>query len=89
MDTVLIIILEVLIRMAQILSWLVVINAIMSFFLPPFNTIRQTFDRFLEPLISPIRQRVPPAGMFDFSPLILWFILQILIQVMRGIQVSI
>ncbi len=66
---------------ANILEVLVVVDAVVSFFLSPLHPFRQTLDRFVDPLLAPIRRVVPPLGMFDLSPIILIF----LIEVVRGV----
>jgi YggT family protein len=69
----------------QILSLLVIVHVILSFFMSPYHLIRQTVDRLVEPLLAPIRQILPQTGVFDFSPLVLL----ILIQLIAGILISI
>lgn len=76
----------VLIQVAeQILSLLVIVHVILSFFMSPYHLIRQTVDRLVGPLLAPIRQILPQTGMFDFSPLVLL----ILIQLIAGVLISI
>ena len=62
----------------RLLELLVIIQAVLSFFMSPFNPIRQTIDRVVEPMLRPIRRVLPPMGMFDFSPLVLLILLYIL-----------
>jgi YggT family protein len=69
----------------QILSLLVIVHVILSFFMSQYHLIRQTVDRLVEPLLAPIRQILPQTGVFDFSPLVLL----ILIQLIAGILISI
>jgi YggT family protein len=69
----------------QILSLLVIMHVILSFFISPYHLIRQTVDRLVEPLLAPIRQILPQTGVFDFSPLVLL----IMIQLIAGILISI
>ncbi len=66
---------------AQILSLLVIISAVLSFFMSPFHPVRIFVDRIVNPLLAPIRRIVPLAGSIDFGPLILL----ILIQVVSGL----
>ncbi len=60
---------------------LLIIQIVLSYFVSPFHPIRQTLDRVVEPLLNPVRRVIPPLGMFDFSPLILI----ILVQLVGGI----
>lgn len=61
----------------QIYTIIVIIHVVLSYFLPVYHPVREFIDRLVEPLLSPIRRTVPPVGMFDLSPLILIFALQI------------
>ncbi len=57
---------------------LVVVHVILSYFLPPYHALRQALNRLVEPMLTPIRRVVRPAGMIDFSPLILLLLVQLL-----------
>jgi YggT family protein len=63
---------------ARILIFIVIVQAILSFFMSPFHPIRRTLDRIVDPLLSPIRRIVPPLGNIDFSPLVLVILVQVL-----------
>lgn len=63
---------------ADLLVLLLIVNAVMSFFVSPYHPVRQALDRLLDPLLAPIRRIVPPVGMFDFSPLVLIILVQVL-----------
>lgn len=62
----------------QIISLVVLVDVAISFFLSPYHPFRATLDRFVEPLLNPIRKIIPPVQMFDFSPVILLIILQVM-----------
>jgi YggT family protein len=62
----------------ELITLIVVLDAILSFFLSPFHPIRSTLDRIVLPFLTPIRKVVPPIQNIDLSPLILLVILQIL-----------
>jgi len=69
----------VLIRVAaNVFSILIIGKVLLSYFMSPYHPIRQTIDRIVEPLLAPIRNRMPMIGMFDFSPLVLLILIQIL-----------
>jgi YggT family protein len=61
----------------RILTIVVVVDVIMSYFLPPYNNVRIFLDRIVNPMLAPIRRIVPPVQMIDFSPIILLVILQV------------
>jgi YggT family protein len=48
------------------------------------NPIIQFLFDVTEPVLRPIRNMLPPGGMFDFSPLIVFLIIQVLTTVLRG-----
>ena len=64
--------------LAQFLVLLVIVKIILSYFMDPYHPVRRTIDNLIEPLLAPIRRVVPLVGMFDFSPLILIILVQIL-----------
>jgi YggT family protein len=71
--------LVVLVRIAaNVFSLLVIAKVLLSYFMSPYHPIRQTIDQLVEPLLAPIRNRMPMVGMFDFSPIVLLIIIQIL-----------
>ncbi|NOY99878.1 MAG: YggT family protein [Chloroflexi bacterium] len=63
---------------AQLLVLLVIVSAVLSYFMSPYHSVRRMVDQIVEPLLRPIRQVVPLVGMFDFSPLILIILIQVL-----------
>lgn len=70
---------------AQILILLIFISVILSFFMSPYHPVRQVVDRIIDPLLAPIRRVVPAVGMFDFSPLILMILLELVDRVLTSI----
>ena len=77
---------SILVRLINILSQflvlLVIVKVILSYFMDPYHTVRQTIDNLVEPLLAPIRRVIPSIGMFDFSPLILIILIQVLSSVL-------
>ena len=59
----------------NVLTWLVIINAILSYFLSPYHPVKMMLSRIVEPMLAPIRRLMPQTGMMDFSPLILIILL--------------
>ncbi len=72
----------------QILSLLIIVHVILSYFMSPYHPIREMVDRLIEPLLSPIRRLIPKTGMFDFSPLILLIGIQVIAQIIISILIS-
>ena len=71
--------------LAQLLILLIFVSVILSFFMAPYHPVRQVIDRIIDPLLAPIRRVVPLVGMFDFSPLILMLLIQVLDWVLTSI----
>jgi len=71
--------LMVLVRIAaNVFSLMVIAKVLLSYFMSPYHPVRQTIDQLVEPLLSPIRNRMPMIGMFDFSPIVLLLAIQVL-----------
>jgi YggT family protein len=64
-------------RLVMLLSLLIIVQVLVSYFVSPYHPARMTLDRLVNPLLAPIRKVLPQAGPFDFSPLVLLLIIQI------------
>ena len=62
----------------QLLSIVIIADVFLSFFLPPNNQIRYALDRLVQPMLHPIQRFVPPVGNFDFSPVVLLILIEII-----------
>jgi YggT family protein len=62
----------------NILILIIFLDIILSYFLSPFHKIRQILDKIVHPMLTPIRKIIPPIANFDFSPLILIVIIEII-----------
>lgn len=69
----------------QTLIWIVIADALISFFLPPDHPVRETLDRIVAPFLNPIRNLIPSAGGLDFSPLILILALEFFSRIVTAI----
>ncbi|HNR47330.1 MAG TPA: YggT family protein [Anaerolineaceae bacterium] len=74
----------------DLLTFLVFVTVILSYFLAPYHPIRSFLDRIINPLLAPIRRIVRPIQGLDFSPVILLLLLQllqyILVQILSAIR---
>jgi len=70
---------DFLIRLIEILfnifALLLILNILFSYMLDFYNPVRQMLERIIGPLLNPIRRNVPPLGMFDLSPVILYLLM--------------
>ena len=73
---------------AQILVVLVIVSAILSFFMDPYHPIRRGVDNIVQPMLEPIRRVVPNVGMFDFSPLVLIILIQLVSNLLIALLTS-
>ena len=64
--------------LSQFIVLLVIVKIILSYFMDPYHPVRRSLDNLVEPMLAPIRRVVPLIGMFDFSPLVLIILVQIL-----------
>lgn len=71
--------------LAQVFSLLIIADAVLSFILSPYHPIREAMGRILNPLYAPIRKILPAAGGFDFSPIVLLLLIQVLEYVLKGL----
>lgn len=69
----------------QTLILLILLKVILSYFMDPFHPFRQSVDRLVDPLLRPIRQVIPTIGGFDFSPIILLILVEVIATIVRKI----
>ncbi len=69
----------------QLIVLIVIVDVILGYFLSPYHPLKMTLDRFVEPLLAPVRRIVPLIGMFDFSPLVLIILVQLIATVLINI----
>lgn len=72
----------------RLVMLVVIVQAVLSYFMSPFDPIRQRIDRLVNPLLAPIRRVVPPVGMIDFSPVILIILLQLVNTILTRLLLS-
>ena len=70
---------------SEILVLLVILSAILSYFMDPYHPLRRGVGAIVEPLLAPIRRVVPPFGMIDISPLILIVLIQLVSRLVIGL----
>lgn len=69
----------------NVLSLLIIVHVILSFFMDPYHPVREAVDRIVNPLLAPIRRFVPPIGGLDFSSLILLILIRVIESVLLSI----
>jgi YggT family protein len=63
---------------SQVITFIVLVHVILSYFMNPYHPVRVAIDRLVLPLLNPIRRVVPLIGMFDISPIILIILVQLI-----------
>jgi len=71
------IILSIINTIISLLVFLIFIYSLLGYFLSPYHPIRRILGQVIEPLLNPIRRRIPPINGLDLSPLILIIILYV------------
>lgn len=85
------------IYLMQILIWIIIIQAVLSW-LVAFNVVNLSnrfvnsvvyaLDRFLEPMLRPIRNLLPDFGGLDFSPMVLILAIILLQRLLEGFRMD-
>ena len=55
--------------------------------LDPYNPIVQFLIQVTEPVLEPARRLIPPIGMMDISPIVVFFAIQILARILQDMAV--
>ena len=80
---------NLIINLIQDIAWLfsvlIIVDIILSYFMSPYQPVRMTIDRIVQPLLTPIRRIVPPLGMIDLSPMVLLILVQVIESLLIGI----
>ena len=70
----------------KLISIVLILDALISFApIAPWHPVRRTLDQLAEPFVRPIRNILPPVGMFDFSVMVALIVVQILGQLIIGL----
>ena len=69
----------------QTIFILVLLKVILSYFMDPYHPFRQSIDRLIDPLLKPIRQIIPTVGRFDFSPIILIILVEVIAMIIKNL----
>ena len=69
----------------RILTLVVITDVVLTYFMDPLHPVRKTLDRVVEPMLAPIRKRMPSTGSIDFSPVVFVLGLLLLNQLLQAI----
>lgn len=68
----------------QLLFWILIIRALLSWFSQGHNPMEMMLQQLTEPLLAPIRRILPPLGGLDLSVLVLIIIVQF-VRILIGV----
>jgi YggT family protein len=68
-----------------VITLLVILKVLLSYFVAPYQPVRLFIDRIVDPILRPIQRIIPPIGGLDLSPLILLVIVQILGRIILSV----
>ncbi len=75
--------------LANLFTIIVFISVILTWIMPPDNPIRMALDSIVDPFLDPIRRFMPAVGMFDFSPMILMVLIEVVAQILKILVLSV
>ncbi len=68
-------IIEFVLVFLQVTRFVLLIGTLLPLILPADNNLRIGITRIMDPLLRPFRKIIKPISGFDFSPLVLYFLL--------------
>lgn len=77
---------EVISLIVFLLTLLILVKVILSYFVPPYHPVREAIDRVVEPMLAPIRRIMPNTGGLDFSPMVLILVIQLVGRLILGLM---
>lgn len=81
---------ELIFMITQIITLLIFARVIMSWMISfgrmnPYSPLAKTIYDLTEPMLAPVRNLLPPASGFDFSPIIVLIGVQVIGQLLIGL----
>lgn len=73
--------------LSDLITLLIIVYVILSYFMSPFHPVRKFVDNLVEPILAPIRRVLPQTGMLDFSPLVLLLIVWLLTRLITSLLI--
>jgi YggT family protein len=81
------VIIQILLLLLRIFELALLARIILSWFpnVDRNNPIIQFLFDVTEPVLRPVRNALPSSGMFDFSPLVVFVIIQVLVMILPSV----
>ena len=64
--------------LCYVLTIIILLRVIVSWYTSPTNTLFRFFDRITNPILAPLRRIIPRVGPLDFSPLVAVVLIQLI-----------
>ncbi|MCK4976040.1 MAG: YggT family protein [Anaerolineales bacterium] len=71
--------------LSNLITLLIIVYVVLSYFMSPFHPVRRFINNLVEPLLTPIRRVLPQTGMLDFSPMVLLILVWLLSRLLTSI----
>ncbi len=83
---------ELLRMVFEIYTLILIVRVLITWVNPdPFNPVVQFLSRVTDPVLDPLRRRIPPMGPIDISPIVALLLLRVLqlflVQTLRDLSV--
>lgn len=73
-------------NLLEVISWIIIITILLSWFTQGMrHPILDFLNEFTNIFLEPFRKVVPPIGMFDISPIVCIFTIQLIIELIKYI----
>jgi YggT family protein len=81
------VIIQILLLLLRIFELALLARIILSWFpnVDRSNPVIQFLFDVTEPVLRPVRNALPPSGMFDFSPLVVFVVIQVLVMILPSV----
>ncbi len=80
-------IIQILLLLLRLFELALLARIILSWFpnMDRNNPIIQFLFDITEPVLRPVRNLLPPSGMFDFSPLVVFLVIQVIMMILPSV----
>jgi YggT family protein len=67
-------------------NFIILIRVVLSWVnVDPYNPLVRMIYQITEPVLAPLRRLIPPAAGLDFSPLVAFFVIELLRRLVLGL----
>ncbi|MBQ2968394.1 MAG: YggT family protein [Clostridia bacterium] len=74
--------------MGEVLTWAIVVHALLTWFVPRDSAIMRVMDAFIEPVVAPFRMLlnkiIRRPMMIDFAPLLAMLVIPLIVNLLQA-----